>query len=124
MKHGINSIAYLLHPKELSHDDLIIYHNGHNDELHAGKKQIRFLLDRGYPVLVFSMPLTGMNNEPVIMLDGKETKLVSHNQLKFLESDKFSPISYFVEPIAVSLNFIDKNFDYTNYHMIGISGGG
>ena len=124
MKHGVNSIAYLLYPKELLHNDLIIYHNGHGDYLYAGKKQIRFLLDMGYPVLVFSMPLSGMNSEPVIMLDGKETKLVDHDQFKFLESDKFSPISYFVEPIAVSLNFIDKNFDYTNYHMIGISGGG
>ena len=125
MKHGANSIAYLLYPKESSHNDLIIYHNGHNDDLHAGKKQIRFFLDRGYPVLVFSMPLAqGMNSEPVIMLDGKKTKLLEHDKFELLESDKFSPISYFVEPIAVSLNFIDKNFDYTNYHMIGVSGGG
>ena len=123
MKNDVNSVAYLFHPKEQLRDDLIIYHNGHN-QYDDGKKQIRFFLDRGYAVLVFSMPLTGMNNEPVIMLDGKETKLVAHNQFEFLESDKFSPISYFVEPIAISLNFIDKNFDYTNYHMIGISGGG
>ena len=124
MKHGVNSIVYLLHPRELSYNDLIIYHNGHGDYLHDGKKQIRFFLDRGYPVLMFSMPLAGMNSQPVIMLDGNETKLEGHNQFKFLESDEFSPISYFVEPIAVSLNFIDKNFDYNNYHMVGISGGG
>ena len=124
MKHGVNSIVYLLHPQELSYNDLIIYHNGHGDYLHDGKKQIRFFLDRGYPVLVFSMPLAGMNSQPVMMLDGSETKLESHNQFKFLESDKFSPISYFVEPITLSLNFIDKNFDYNNYHMVGISGGG
>nr|AIF05312.1 putative low-complexity protein [uncultured marine thaumarchaeote KM3_181_G03] len=124
MKHGVNSVAYLLHPKEQSHDDLIIYHNGHDQYLHDGERQLRFLLDRGYPVLVFSMPLSGMNNEPVIILDGKETKLVNHDQFEILESDEFSAISYFVEPIAVSLNFIDKNFDYSNYHMIGISGGG
>ena len=67
MKHGVNSIAYLLHPKELLHNDLIIYHNGHSDYLHDGKKQIRFLLDRGYTVLAFSMPLHGMNSGPVIM---------------------------------------------------------
>ena len=124
MKHGVNSVAYLLYPKEQSHDDLIIYHNGHGQHLHDGKKQVRFFLDRGYTVLVFSMPLSGGNIEPVIMLDGKETKITSHNHLELLESDKFSPISYFVEPIAISLNFIDKNFDYTNYHMLGISGGG
>jgi len=98
MKHGVNSVAYLLHPKEQSHDDLIIYHNGHDQYLHDGKKQIRFLLDRGYPVLVFSMPLSGMNSEPVIMLDGKETKLVIHDQFKILESDEFSTISYLYFP--------------------------
>nr|AIF17243.1 putative low-complexity protein [uncultured marine thaumarchaeote KM3_76_G12] len=123
MKNDVNSVAYLLHPKEQLRNDLIIYHNGHS-EYDGGEKQIRFFLDRGYTVLVFSMPLTAMNNEPIIMLDGKKTKLENHNQFKFLESDSFSPISYFVEPIAVSLNFIDKNFEYTNYHMIGISGGG
>jgi len=124
MKHGANSVAYLLYPKEQSHDDLIIYHTGHGQYLHDAKKQIRFFLDRGYTVLVFSMPLSGGNIEPVIMLDGKETKIEGHSNLGLLESDKFSPISYFVEPIAVSLNFIDKNFDYINYHMLGISGGG
>jgi len=124
MKHGINSIAYLLHPKERQQDDLIIYHNGHSDYLHAGKNQIRFLLDRGYTVLVFSMPLGGMNSEPVLMLENKEVKMMFHDDLYPLESDEFSPISYFVEPIAVSLNYIDQNFDFTNYHMIGISGGG
>ena len=145
MKHNANSISYLLHPKEQSHEDLIIYHNGHGDDLHADKKQIRFLLDRGYTILVFSMPTWGLNEGPIItlndeiieeirtidkkygmtsMLDGKEMELVSHEQFKVLESDEFSPISYFVEPIAVALNHVDKNFDYSKYHMIGISGGG
>ena len=131
MKHDLNSIAYLLYPKEQSSEDLIIYHTGHGQSLHDGVKQIRFFLDRGYPVLVFSMPINGMNNQPVIMLDGNEILLSdhgswtgNHDQLEVLESDKFSPISYFVEPIAVTLNYIDKNFDYSNYHMTGISGGG
>ena len=124
MKHGVNSIAYLLYPKEQSSEDLIIYHNGHEQPIHEGVKQIRFFLDRGYTVLVFAMPLMGMNSQPVIMLDGNETLLSRHNQLEVLESDKFSPISYFVEPITVTLNYIDKNFDYSNYHMTGISGGG
>ena len=74
MKYGVNSIAYLLHPTEQTHNDLIIYHNGHGDYLHDGEKQIRFFLDRGYSVLVFSMPLTGMNSEPTITIDNKEIK--------------------------------------------------
>ena len=113
MKHGINSIAYLLHPKERQQDDLIIYHNGHGQYLHEGKNQIEFFLDRGYTVLVFSMPVTGMNSNPVLMLKDKEVKIVSHDDFSLLESDEFSTISYFVEPIAVSLNYIDKNFDFS-----------
>ena len=124
MKHDVNSIIYLLHPNDLQHNDLIIYHNGHGDYLYDGKKTVRFFLDRGYPVLTFSMPLNGMNSMPIMMIDGIETKFVSHKQFKLLESDEFSPISYFLEPIAVSLNFIDENFDYANYHMVGLSGGG
>jgi len=124
MKHGINSIVYLLHPEERQQDDLLIYHNGHGQYLHAGENQIRFLVDQGYTVLVFSMPVTGMNSEPVLMLEDKEVKIVSHDDFSLLESDEFSTISYFVEPISVSLNYIDKNFDFTNYHMMGISGGG
>ena len=58
------------------------------------------------------------------MIEGEESKLVLHNQFHVLESDDFSPISYYVEPIAVALNYVDKNFDYSKYHMIGLSGGG
>ena len=124
MKHGVNSIAYLMHPSEQLHDDLIIYHAGHGQYLYHGEKQIRFFLDRGYAVLVFSMPVTGYNNEPTVIIEGKERKITNHNSFKLLDSEKFSVISYFVEPITVSLNYLDEEYDYTNYHMIGISGGG
>jgi len=124
MKHGVNSIAYLMHPSEQLHDDLIIYHTGHGHYLYDAEKQIRFFLDRGYAVLVFSMPVTGYNNEPTVIIEGKERKITDHGDFKFLNSEKFSVISYFVEPITVSLNYFDKEYDYTNYHMIGISGGG
>ena len=124
MKHGVNSIAYLMHPSKQLHSDLIIYHVGHGQYLYHGEKQIRFFLDRGYAVLVFSMPVAGYNNEPTVMIEGEEIKIVGHNGFKLLDSEKFSAISYFVEPITVSLNYLDKEYDYTNYHMIGISGGG
>ena len=124
MKHDLNSIAYLLHPNENRQKDLMIYHNGHGQYLHDGASQIRFLIDQGYVVLVFSMPLNGINNQPDLLLDNKQIKINSHDDFYLLESDKFSPISYFLEPIIVSLNFIDKNFNFEDYHMVGISGGG
>ena len=124
MKHGVNSIAYLLHPNENRQKDLMIYHNGHGEYLHDGSSQIRFLIDQGFVVLVFSMPLSGTNNQPDLLLDNKQFKIQSHDDFHLLESDKFSPISYFLEPIVVSLNFIDKNFNFEDYHMVGLSGGG
>jgi hypothetical protein len=33
-------------------------------------------------------------------------------------------MKYFVEPIVLSLNYIDENYDYDSYYMVGLSGGG
>ena len=124
MEHEVNSISYLFIP-ENSNNILIIYHEGHAGDFYKGKKTIQFFLENGYTVLAFSMPLLGMNNQPIIELDNLGTiKLISHEHFRFIESTEFSPIKYFVEPIAVSLNYIDKEFDFDSYYMVGISGGG
>jgi len=124
MEYNINSIAYLFLP-ENSNDKLIIYHQGHSGDFVNGKDNIDFFLDKNYTVLAFSMPLLGMNNQPIIDLDhfGK-IKFTNHKQLQFLESSEFSPVKFFIEPIGVSLNYLDENFDFDSYYMMGISGGG
>ena len=124
MDRGVDSVVYLFHP-ETSNNRLVIYHQGHDGGFIEGKKTIEFLLKNNYSVLAFSMPLFGMNNQPLIELENKETiKLISHNQFFYLDSDEFTSIKYFVEPITVSLNHIDKNYDFISYYMVGISGGG
>jgi hypothetical protein len=124
MEYNINSIAYLFLP-ENSNDKLIIYHQGHGGDFVNGKDNIDFFLDKNYAVLAFSMPLLGMNNQPIIDLEhfGK-IKFTNHKQLQFLESSEFSPVNFFIEPIGVSLNYLDENFDFDSYYMMGISGGG
>ncbi len=124
MEYGINSIAYLFLP-ENSNNKLIIYHQGHDGDFIIGKENIDFFLDKDYAVLAFSMPLLGMNDQPIIDLDhfGK-IKFTTHEHFQFLESSEFSPIKFFVEPIGVSLNYLDKNFNFDSYYMVGISGGG
>ncbi len=124
MEYNINSIAYLFLP-ENSNDKLIIYHQGHGGDFVNGKDNIDFFLDKNYAVLAFSMPLLGMNNQPIIDLEhfGK-IKFTNHKQLQFLESSEFSPVKFFIEPIGVSLNYLNKNFDFDSYYMMGISGGG
>jgi len=124
MEYDVNSVAYLFLADQ-NNNDLIIYHQGHDGDFIKGKNTIQYFLNKGYSVLAFSMPLLGMNDQPVVELSGFGiTKLVSHNQFTFLESESFSPIKFFVEPIAVSLNYMDKEFDFNHYYMIGISGGG
>ena len=124
MEYNINSIAYLFLP-ENSNDKLIIYHQGHSGDFVNGKDNIDFFLDKNYAVLAFSMPLLGMNNQPIIDLEhfGK-IKFTNHKQLQFLESSEFSPVKFFIEPIGVSLNYLDENFNFDSYYMVGISGGG
>ena len=142
MNHGVNSIMYLNHANANTKNELVIYHCGHGSKHLCDASQVNSILREGYSVLRVAMPLKGQNSTPsvdpspncptgckfwpgpVTMQDGTKTPLTEHNQLIVLETYDFSPMSYFVEPIAVALNHIDENFDYSKYHMIGISGGG
>lgn len=124
MEYDVNSISYLFLPKS-SNNKLVIYHQGHDGDFINGKMIIENLLNKNYSVLAFSMPLTGQNSNPVIDLDrfGK-FKLASHDDLYFLETESFSPLKYFLKPISSSLNYLDKNYNFEHYYMMGISGGG
>lgn len=124
MKYNVNSIAYLFHA-ENSNNKLIVYHQGHSGDFYNGKKSIEFFLNEGFSVLAFAMPLLGNNNNPTFEHEqfGKIT-LIDHDQFVLLETNSFSPIQYFVEPIVVSLNYLDENYNFDSYTMVGISGGG
>ena len=66
-----------------------------------------------------------MNNQPVVDHPSfGKIKIMSHNHLALLETDNFEPIKLFFEPLVRGLNYLDSNFDYDSYSMIGISGGG
>ena len=124
MDYGVDSYSYLFFA-EKSNNKLVIYHQGHGGDFILGKKTIQYFLEKGYSVLAFSMPLTGMNTQPIVDLPNfGKLKLMTHEDFKFIESDNFSPIKFFVEPIAISLNYIDKSFHFDSYNMVGISGGG
>ena len=124
MKHGLSSYVYLFLP-ETSNNQLIIYHQGHSGGFINGKSTINYFLKNGYTIAAFSMPLLGINNQPVVDLEHLgPVKFIGHKQFQLLETDDFSPISYFFTPINHSLNYLDDNYNFTNYYMIGISGGG
>ena len=124
MEYGLKSISYMFIP-ESSNNQLIIYHQGHSGGFENGKETIQKLLEQDYSVLAFSMPLLGYNNQPVVETDDfGYIKLINHNSLRLIESDEFSPIKYFIHPILVSLNYVEKEFNFDSYHMVGLSGGG
>lgn len=123
MDKGVESIAYLFNPNK-SQNTLIIYHQGHDGDFIKGKDTIQFFLNKGYPVLAFSMPLLGMNDQPIVDTQFGRIKLITHDHFQLIESPDLSPIKYFVEPIAVSLNYLDEMYDFDSYYMVGLSGGG
>ena len=124
MKNDITSVVYLFEPNK-TNNKLIIYHQGHTGDFIKGKPIINEFLKNGYSVAAFSMPLYGMNNQPIVDITNiGPMKFQRHSQLALLETDDFSPMSYFFTPITSMLNYFDKNYQFTDYHMIGISGGG
>ena len=124
MENNVNSIVYLLHA-ENDNNELIIYHQGHDGGFIDGKSTINYFLTNGYSVMAFSMPLVGMNSQPTIDIENVGLiKFFDHDQFRFLESENFSPLSYFFTPVNHSLNYLDLNYNFKNYHMVGISGGG
>ena len=124
MEYGINSVSYLFIPEQ-SNEKLILYHQGHGGDFILGKDTIQFFLDRNFTVLASTMPLVGMNNQPVVEIDGLgKMKLISHDQLRLLEANNFNPMKIFLDPIRINLNFIEMEYDFNRYSMIGLSGGG
>ena len=124
MEYGINSVSYLLLPEE-SNQKLILYHHGLDGDFILGSNTIQFFLERNFTVLAMTMPLVGMNNQPIVGIDGfGEMKLISHDQLNLLEKNKFNPMKLFIHPIQVNLNYLDKEYDFKRYSIIGLSGGG
>ena len=121
----MNSISYLFTPV-VSNKKLIIYHQGHAEQDFLDDKDtIEQFLDNGFSVLMFSMPGKGMNNEPILEFErfGK-LRLNSHNHFNLIDGEYLHPIKFFVEPIIVSINYMEENYDYDDYYMVGLSGGG
>ena len=124
MKHGLSSVVYVFLP-ENSNGSVILYHQGHSGGFINGKSTIQKFLDNGFSVAAFSMPLIGLNNQPIIEVENLgQIKLLKHNQFVYLESDNFSSMNYFFTPLSVTINYLSDNYTFDNFHMVGISGGG
>ena len=108
MEHGFISNSYLFLPKD-SNGKLIIYHQGHSGGFVNGKQTIQDFLNAGFSVAAFSMPLFGMNNQPIVNIDNiGPVKFLKHNQFVLLESEEFSSLKLFFAPINSTLNYIEN----------------
>jgi len=124
MEFGINSISYHFIPKA-PNNKAVIYIAGHDQDFYDGKSRITQLLDEGYSVVAFAMPLSGLNNQPTVFIPKIGLlKLISHDDLKFLSPIHGHPVKYFIEPEVITLNYLSKEFSYTSISMIGFSSGG
>ncbi len=124
MEYGIESHVYHFIPKK-PNNQIVLYHQGHGGDFHHSKKQISQLIDNGFSVIAFCMPLIGLNNQPVVHLPRfGEIKFTRHRLIDFLTPKNGHPVKYFIEPVIVVMNYIKEKGDYTSVSMIGISGGG
>lgn len=124
MDYGLESQVYHFIPKN-PNNHVVLYHQGHSNDFYTAKPQIKQLLDAGYVVVAFSMPLTGMNNQPTVLIPHQGMlKLTTHDHMKYLAPENGHPIKYFVEPVVIVLNYLKSNFDYARVSMVGFSAGG
>ena len=91
----------------------MIYHQGHRGPTENDLNNIQHLINEGFYVLEISMPLIGYNGPPV------EPYL-----LMMILRSLDRPMRFFLEPVAVGLNYIESEYDFDRIYMMGISGGG
>lgn len=119
MEAGQENTTHLFLPKR-KNGDLVIVHHGHGCTFDDLKKTdsyglahtVESLLGDGYAVLAAYMPH---------MRPG-DCSTVPHADLFDLRVQAGSPLKFFLEPVAITLNEIAKR--YKHIHMAGLSGGG
>jgi len=124
MEFGLESVIYHFIPKQ-SNQKIVLFHQGHGGDFIKNREFIMQLLEQGYSVAAFCMPLKGLNNKPTVYLPRfGNFKITSHDHLKLLQPENGHPVKYFLLPIVVFLNYIEKKQNYQHVAMAGISGGG
>lgn len=141
MEFGFRARLYHLIPKNKK-NVLLVYYASHSPYFFM--QPVLEFLKQGYEVVYMEMPLiTSHISHPdmVIVLDEnnvEKTRYIpikvsrlgelifrqNHNSLLMLESKNFSPMKFFVHPVAVILNLLTSENSYDQIAMTGISGGG
>jgi len=126
LRYGVTASVFHLLPARPYSRRLALHHNGHGEPFDTMLRTVQALLDRGYSVMAFAMPFFHWNmtsiadpNDPTRLVPIK-----SHNELAPWESAGFSTLTFFLEPIAVAVNYAVATYRPSSVQMIGLSGGG
>jgi pimeloyl-ACP methyl ester carboxylesterase len=130
LRYGVKATQYLVEPRRPSNHRLGIYHTGHGEDPVIRVRTVQALLDLGYAVLCSDLPFTGWNvqliqdpNDPTKYVDiGTGTK--AHNRFTAYETPAFSAMTFFLQPLAVGINYAQQHLRPKSIALIGLSGGG
>jgi hypothetical protein len=134
MSWGQEGLAYHFIPAERKNNRLVILHHGHactfNDSPEFAdvgfgmQRTINALLQDGYSVLAMYMPHFRPD-------DCQEADPNVHNNMFCnIPVTTGSPMKFFLEPVAVTLNYLKTQYSadnfpqYGEFDMVGLSGGG
>ncbi len=124
MEHGLESNVFLLFPKNRQ-SKFVLFHIGHDDGISTTLIAIESFLSRGYLVGVAFMPTTGPNNKPIVWTNDHGSLMMNNHQaLSLLDLREGHPIKFFLHPIIVTLNYVEKKYQCELMVMSGLSGGG
>jgi hypothetical protein len=122
---GLSSRSYLFSAADHK-GCLFIFHSGHGgDPAETGEQHLmQRALDGGCDLIALRMPLIDGNPKSVVRTRFGHVRMSDHGALALLDGPDFSPIRYFMQPIAASINFAESTRRSIQLIvMAGISGG-
>ncbi|MCF6470561.1 hypothetical protein FAF44_19475 [Nonomuraea sp. MG754425] len=127
LSYRITAKVYDIRPRKGWNRRLALYHNGHGEPLDTMLRAVQALLDRGYRVMAYAMPFHHWNGGQQIEDPANPGTMLpspSHKELAPWESETFSTLSFFLEPLVVTLNHAQASYRPASVEMLGLSGGG
>lgn len=125
MRHDVTSSWYHLASDEPvdGRSCLLVFSSGHVD-IDSSTELIGWTLEHGCDVVMLNMPLVGPDNSTPVV-DHPERGVINlrdHNAFAALDTETFSPVTYFIDPVVAAVNTHGGSYD--TVAMAGLSGGG
>lgn len=125
MRFGIDSKVLILSPRNNVRQTVVLYHQGHEGDVMHGAGVLLRLVQEGFHVAAFAMPLLGPNSRPeVVFARHGRIALAEHNVFHLLDHEfKMNSMRFFFDPIAACVNKLAAQ-GFHSIAMVGSSGGG